>query len=298
MNFKTSVIIPTFNGAKKLPQLLDSLLAQNEKHFETIVVVDGSNDNTIEALSLYVNQLPSLKIIQQENKGRAGARNAGVREAKSDILIFYDDDMEPDFRSIEKHLRFHEVHEGLVTGNQIEGQSKNDIQNYKAFLTTKWLAKYGDGLNQLSVDNLFFAAANCSMRKEHFDKLGGFDERLKDAEDFDFAYRGMEANILIYFDKTNIAIHHDFITCRGYIERQREYKKANEFLFKLHPGRAINKKRSPLKRLVYRIFAISILPDVIDKFKFFKIIPRKIRYALYGIIIHSLAMEYPKVNIK
>lgn len=301
MNFKTSIIIPTFNGAKKLPKILDSLLTQDERDFETIVVVDGSTDNTLVVLNEYISRFLSLKIIQQENKGRAVARNRGVKATTSDILIFYDDDMEPNAQSVEKHLLFHKTHEGLVTGNQFETeeQSKTDIQNYKAALTKKWFNKYQDGLNQLSFTDLFFTTANCSMRKEFFYKLNGFDERLKDAEDFDFAYRAMEANISVFFDKTNLAVHHDFITCKNYIVRQREYAMAHEMLSKLHPRRTKgNKNSSLLKHLAYGIFAVSILPSMIDQFKLFKLIPKKIRYSFYNIVIHSLSKEYPQVKIK
>jgi len=301
MNLKVSIVIPTFNGAKKLNTLLDSLLRQNKKNFETVVVVDGSTDNTLDVLNEYVDRFSSLKIIQQKNKGRAGARNVGVRATISDILIFYDDDMEPNAQSVEKHLLFHQTYEGLVTGNpfEMEEQLKTDIQNYKASLTKKWFDKYHDELNQLNFADLFFTTANCSMRRESFNRLNGFDERLKDAEDFDFAYRAMEANILVFFDKTNLAIHHDFITCKSYILRQREYTKAHETLFKLHPQRSKgNKNSNLLKHLAYGIFAIPILPSMIDKFKLLKLIPRKIRYTLYNIVIHSLAKEYPLVKIK
>ena len=74
-----SMIVPAYNQAQFLPQALDSLLNQTYKNLEIIVVNDGSTDNTMEVLRTYESR---VKIIHQANRGLAGARNRGLREAR------------------------------------------------------------------------------------------------------------------------------------------------------------------------------------------------------------------------
>ncbi|MDQ3534384.1 MAG: glycosyltransferase, partial [Bacteroidota bacterium] len=66
-----SVIIPSFNGAHKLPIVLQSLSQQIYKDFELIIVLDGSTDNSIQIIELFEKDFNKFKIIHQENKGRA-----------------------------------------------------------------------------------------------------------------------------------------------------------------------------------------------------------------------------------
>ncbi|HEY8934465.1 MAG TPA: glycosyltransferase family A protein, partial [Cyclobacteriaceae bacterium] len=233
-----SIIVATYNGAKKLPFLLDALMIQSIKHFEIIVVVDGSTDDTLKVLGGYANRFNTFRILSQENSGRSKARNRGVKDASGELLIFYDDDMEPAPDSVDRHIQFHNQHNNvLLTGNQVEQveQQKTDIQNYKATLSHKWISGYSQSLVSLTVDTIFFTAANCSIPTKVFNVLEGFDERLTDAEDHDLAYRALQMGIAVYFDKENKAIHHDPITCASYIKRLREYQGAHSKLAALHP---------------------------------------------------------------
>src|SRR6476659_8019439 len=119
MNYSLTVIIPTYNGADKIEVLLKALGRQTLAPSEVIVVVDGSKDNTLDVLKKFEKELSSLKIVSQQNKGRSAARNAAVHLATGNLLVFFDDDMEPDSKCIEKHLVFHKSTESdcLVCGN-------------------------------------------------------------------------------------------------------------------------------------------------------------------------------------
>jgi glycosyltransferase involved in cell wall biosynthesis len=295
-----SVIISTYNGAGRIGNLLNALAKQSHMNFEIVVVIDGSTDNTAEVVAAHNEAFKSIKTIIQGNKGRAAVKNRGVKEASGDVVIFYDDDMVPETNSVQKHIAFHEKFSGILSGNPIEDEdiSRTDVQNYKAALTKIWTAKY-DGLTLLSFSNLFFSAANCSVRKEVFETLHGFDERLNDAEDFDFAYRAMESGVLVYFDKSNRAYHQESITCLSYINRLRQYSKAHQKLSELHPDRKSKSasETSMLKKIIYRIFSFLFWVKLIDTGFFVPILPRKIRHKLYSLVIQSLAIEYPATKL-
>ena len=74
-NVTVSVIIPTYNGAHKILNVLKALEQQSYCDFETLVVIDGSTDNTADVVSNATLNLTSLRIVQQKNKGRVAVRN-------------------------------------------------------------------------------------------------------------------------------------------------------------------------------------------------------------------------------
>ena len=111
---KVSVIIPTYNGAHKVVKALKSLEHQTCQDFETIVVIDGSTDATLEVLKKTFFNLTSLKIIEQENGGRSKVRNKGVKESKSNFIIFMDDDMRFTPKVVEQHLFHHQRHANSI----------------------------------------------------------------------------------------------------------------------------------------------------------------------------------------
>jgi glycosyltransferase involved in cell wall biosynthesis len=86
---KISVIIATYNRAEFLSKTIDSLLQQEFRDFELIVVDDGSTDKTPQILKAYGDR---LRILRQDNQGPSAARNLGVRHASAPWIAFQDSD--------------------------------------------------------------------------------------------------------------------------------------------------------------------------------------------------------------
>src|SRR5687768_10186088 len=136
-----SVIIPTYNGADKIPFIIKALEHQTFKEFEVLVVVDGSTDNTLEVLNNIKPTFSSFKVLSQENKGRASVRNTGVKNANGDLLIFFDDDMLPIESCVVAHVAHHEKYpNSILTGGLIEEVNfkSPEILKFKSFLSGKW----------------------------------------------------------------------------------------------------------------------------------------------------------------
>lgn len=287
--YKASVVIPTYNGVHKIVNALKSLEHQTYSDFETIVVIDGSTDATLEVLNQTSYHLTSMNIIVQENGGRSKVRNRGVRESESEIIIFMDDDMRFTPEVVEQHLRHHQSYaNSILAGIPIEDPSrtKNDIQSYKRHLSLNWIEKFDKGLNKLDEKNLFLTTANMSMSKKLFLQLGGFDESLTDAEDKKLGLKALELGVDLFLDKNIIGWHDDFITCRSYIMRRREYERAQ---MAANLGTPISK----FKKLIYFPFAQKYLVRLIDKNYFINFLPRIIRYRFYTLVIWGLSRYYP-----
>jgi GT2 family glycosyltransferase len=207
--------------------------------------------------------------------------------------------MRPTEISVEKHLVFHKDHPNCIYGgNQLEEnvRCKTDVQKFKRHLSLKWTAKYHEGLNELSKENLFLTAANFSIPKSLFEKLGGFDERLKDAEDFELGIRALDHGYNVYFDKSNIAWHDDFVTCRSYVNRQRQYQKANDVLSKRLPNEFLRKPlyfhhMNWMKRFIFYMFSNSVFVKMIDK-EDFLFLPKRIRFKIYDLTVTGLGRIY------
>lgn len=89
-----SIIIPAYNVQDNIYNTLNSLLNQTDSDFETILVNDGSIDNTFEVVEdiLSKSNFTNYKIINKENGGVSSARNVGIREANGKYLYFLDGD--------------------------------------------------------------------------------------------------------------------------------------------------------------------------------------------------------------
>ncbi|ANE52451.1 glycosyltransferase family 2 protein [Flavisolibacter tropicus] len=297
-----SVIIPTYNGGHKLPKLLKALEHQTFKGFELLIVVDGSTDSTIEVLKNLQSTLP-FTVIEQTNKGRAAVRNNGAKAAKGQLLIFFDDDMMPLDDCVEKHFYHHQQHPvSILTGGLQEPIDKNtpDFSIYKSFLSKKWtdqLESIKDGL--LKPESIFLTAANFSISRQTFLAIGGFDEQLFDAEDFDLAVRAAKAGVYLYFKPNVFAWHHDIINCSTYIRRQRQYTMSHQKLVELKPWLKKEDFIRPLqkpegfKRWVFLLFCFRSWIKASDK-GLLRFLPKKVRYRVYDLIVTANGVFFPE----
>lgn len=87
-----SIVIPAYNAGKYIEKCLQSIIYQNYKDIEIIIVNDGSTDNTREICEKFVNQDSRIKLINTENRGAGSARNTGIDVAKGEYISFIDSD--------------------------------------------------------------------------------------------------------------------------------------------------------------------------------------------------------------
>ena len=95
---QVSVVIPLFNEADSLPELMawiHRVMQSNNFSYEVIMIDDGSDDNSWETIAKLRNEYPSLKGIKfQRNYGKSAALNEGFKAAQGDIVITMDADLQ------------------------------------------------------------------------------------------------------------------------------------------------------------------------------------------------------------
>ncbi len=90
---KISVIIPVYNTEKYLRRCFDSVIAQDYKNLEIVIINDGSEDNSEQIINEYKNKYPELiSYYKKENSGVADTRNFGIEKAQGDYIMFLDSD--------------------------------------------------------------------------------------------------------------------------------------------------------------------------------------------------------------
>lgn len=171
---RISVIIPTYQHAKTLPECLNSIFAQTRSPDEIIVVNDGSTDGTDRLLAQYANGLlptpgvGSIDVVTQENQGGNVARNVGFARSTGDLVIFCDADvvMAPDMlSSMEKALIDHPEASYAYSGFRF---------GWKSFSSFPFDA------NQLRQMN--FVHSTSLLRRDRFP---GFDPSVRRFQDWD-----------------------------------------------------------------------------------------------------------------
>lgn len=86
-----SIIVPSYNVAATLRETLTALLAQTFSDYEVVIVDDGSTDETAEIAESFTSD-PRVRLVQQRNRGLAGARNTGIAASKGVLVGFCDAD--------------------------------------------------------------------------------------------------------------------------------------------------------------------------------------------------------------
>lgn len=212
-----SIVIPTYQRREVLLAGWPSLVALDFESFEIIVVVDGSTDGTAEALRATSGSRRAI-VIEQANAGAAAARNRGAAAATGKILLFLDDDMEPDRSLLREHDRSHRQGADAVLGH-IPLHPDSPI-SFLSAAVGRSADRRRDRLSAGGPLTLFdLLTGQLSVRRDLFCELGGFDTRFTGGgtfgdEDLDFGYRLLRAGRRVVFNPDALS-HQRYVVTLG-----------------------------------------------------------------------------------
>jgi GT2 family glycosyltransferase len=245
-----SICITTRNRKSLLTETLDHIFYKQNlpgSDYEVIVVNDG--EENLDDLLMHFENMPLL-IVHNNGSGVAKGRNTGARQARSQVILFYDDDILPSPDHFIRHLALHQLHQDwIVTANRFYSEGllklagKTPFGRYKLQYEYDW--KVGIA-NKSPVENnpgLYYsdllAGFSVSMRKTTFDTLGGFSENFEYAscEDSEFFYRAAQLGFRLLFDEANICQHNeiDNFVLERWLNRQSTGIKGGLVMVSLHP---------------------------------------------------------------
>ncbi|HSP15965.1 MAG TPA: glycosyltransferase family 2 protein [Thermoanaerobaculia bacterium] len=232
-----SVVIPTYNRLSMLLRVLDALKRQEgAPEFETIVINDGSKDDTDRVL----RDRGDIVYRLQENSGPGRARNHGVSLARGRFVIFIGDDIVPERNFLAEHARVH--------------RKSGDNPHVACLGYTGWppdtrVTAFMDYINDYGlqfgyrliedgavVPFNFFYTSNISIDRELL-AAHPFDTTFPSAawEDIELAYRLDQLGLKIHYNAGAVTRHHHPMTVDSFARRQYTVGKSGAIFYRKHP---------------------------------------------------------------
>jgi glycosyltransferase involved in cell wall biosynthesis len=205
-----SFIIPAFNEADMIVDTLAQLHNFAPKvEYEVIIVDNGSKDNTAQLAQSYNDTVVNCSI-----GTIAAVRNCGVKASSGSILVFLDADVKLTQQwqeNIDSTIRNIEVNPLIISGCRCSPPDNNNTLN------NHWFSLLVEG-NSASYIN----SGHLITSRILFDKISGFNENLKTAEDHDFCIRATQCGAFITPNHHLKVIHEGYpVTYAQFIKRER-----------------------------------------------------------------------------
>ena len=220
---KVSFIVVAYNAEKCLSALLNDLLAQTlaPQQLEALLVDSASSDRTRQIMCDFAAHAPfPVKVLDNPKRWLASGINVALRAATGDAVIRLDAHarMPKDF--LEKNVRALENGEDIVGGSVCGAEPESDWEAVTRALDTSRFcggaAPFRNGGEARYVDTLAYAL----YRREVYDAVGLYDERLRRTEDNDMHYRMRKAGYRFYFSPDIVSWHAARKTLRGQLSQK------------------------------------------------------------------------------
>lgn len=252
-----SVVVPAYNASTTLAACLDALRAQSVPagRFEVIVVDDGSTDGTA-ALA----ERRGVRVLRQAHRGPAAARNAGIRQAAGEIVLFTDADCEPEPGWLAAMTA--PLADPTVAG--CKGAYRTRQRSRVArFVQAEYEDRYARLAAARSLD--FVDTYSAGYRASVLRQVGGFDESIPgpSVEDVDLSFRVAERGHRLVFAPDAIVYHRHPETVWRYARRKWRYGRWRVPVYVRHPRKLRGDSHTPEVmrwQLALAVLAVLDLP--------------------------------------
>jgi glycosyltransferase involved in cell wall biosynthesis len=256
-----SIIIPTFNGSRRIGNCLDALQKQTTgRSIEILVVDDGSTDNTAETVGNYTD----VRLISQKNAGPAAARNRGAVEAQGRILLFTDDDCVPTPGWLDAMLvPFADPDVVGAKGAYLTRQTSLAAR----FVQIEYEDKYRRMAGLDTID--FVDTYSAAFLRDRFQEMNGYDTSfpVACAEDIELSYRMSARGWKMKFVPTAIVYHTHPDTFSSYFKKKYKFAFWRVLAVRKNPSKGLKDSHTPqimkLQLLFVPFLVLAVVFDLI-----------------------------------
>lgn len=233
-----SVVIPTFNRLDMLRHVIPTLLAQDgvAGRYELLICDSMSTDGTADYLAGVALEHSNVRHLPGPYDGRAAARNAGIRAAAGEVVLFNDADILASGDLLARHLERHRGQRDIaVVGWEVQVKSLEDYAAKRARPETRG-SLHSPTRKKLSW--LYFLTGNASVRREDLLKVGCFDESFTGYghEDLELGYRLAHAGIAILYEPRAVNYHCQDVPHDDQKEKMRLAGRSTVRFYRKHPN--------------------------------------------------------------
>jgi glycosyltransferase involved in cell wall biosynthesis len=258
------------NRAELLARTIDRIEAQSVPRdiYDVIVVDNASTDRTREVLDQKVKVYPNLRVLSQKKPGAAATRNAGIRAAEGETILFIDDDILAEPNLVEAHIQYHRSHDRASIIGTVATPWDERSDPFLRYLRDRALFN-PYSLAGLPTDFSCYHTGNVSTSRVHLNEVGGFDEGFSvyGMEDIELGYRLERIGCRMVRGSNARAEHRYFPTFDQFINRCEQAGYSLGKLIELHPElrkRFVENGRHThlLKRfhVLYKVFLTAAAP--------------------------------------
>jgi glycosyltransferase involved in cell wall biosynthesis len=235
---KVSVVIPTKNRSALLAEAIERVQSQDisKDHYEVIVIDNDSSDDTRAVLEQKARTYRNLKFGLQEKPGAAATRNAGLRLATGDLILFIDDDVQAERGLIQAHLNAHCKSPNASVIGAVSMPWGDTSEPFLRYLRDhRILNPYTPSKGP--IDFSYYHTCNVSTPTQMLLNVGGFNEtfQIYGMEDIELGYRLEKTGCRMVFAPDARAIHYRFPGYDDFIERSEQAGFSLGQLIRLHP---------------------------------------------------------------
>ncbi len=218
-----SIVIPTYNRPEQLAVCLQACarLDYPRDRFEVIVVDDGGVEPLDGIVACFRGTL-TLKLLQQENRGPAAARNRGASEAAGEFLAFTDDDCAPASDWLKALGRHCVASPDCVVGGRTVNALPGNVYSTASQLLISYLCSF---YNPISHNARFFPSSNLAFPTKQFRAVGGFDVTYPRAaaEDRELCDRWLHLGRRMIYASEAVVYHAHALTLQTFLRQHFHY---------------------------------------------------------------------------
>ncbi len=195
-----SIIIPVYNRSETVGAAIESVLEQTYRHYEIIIVDDGSTDATAEALKAYADR---ATVITREHSGPSAARNSGIGASHGEYIALLDSDDIWLPKKLETQVSFFLEHPEIKVCQTEEIWLRNGVR----VNPMKKHKKHSGWIFKQCLPLCIVSPSAVMVHKSVFQHVGLFDETMQACEDYDLWLR-IAPHYAIYLIEEPLIVKH------------------------------------------------------------------------------------------